>query len=260
MKSIESHRLLHKVALWTETAWLVLFGWLLVGYVGTGEINLFLSPAWNWLEMTAGLLGIALGAGAVLMGKKRRELYIEECCRSGGSADPVYRILGVLLMIGVLVAAVIVPGRSLTAGVQTSGDSMLGTYTPSGEGDSELISGKEAGERDFEEWLKVIAQDPEPEHHLGEEVNITGMVVVEEGLPEGEFLLVRYYITHCIACASQVAFLCLVVTGLDVPDTDDWVEVHGKFEVGKINGERKHLLVVDDYRIVDRPAEPYLFP
>jgi uncharacterized repeat protein (TIGR03943 family) len=260
MKSIESRRRLYTVALWAETAWLVLLGFLILEYVQSGEMQLLLSPTWNWLEMTAGLLGIGIGAGAVLMEKERREAYIDVCCRSGGPADPVYRILGIVLLTGILVTGVIVPGRSLTAGVQTAGDSRLGTYAKSGEGEFELVSEKETGERDFEDWLIMTAQDPEPEHYRGEEVNISGMVVVLEGLREGEFHLVRYLITHCIACARPVGFLCRVGEGMEVPDTDDWVEVHGWFDVGKLDGERVPLVMVDEYRIVERPVGPYVFP
>ena len=260
MKDIDSRRRLYKVDLWAESIWLVVFGFLLLEYVQSGEMKLLLSPAWNWLEMAAGIASIAIGAGVVLMEKETRDLYLEGCCQAEKPADPVFRALGVLLLTGVLAAGVIVPGHSLTAGVQSTTDSRPGTFTTSGEGELEVVERKDSGERDFKDWMIITAEDPEPAHHQGKEAHITGMVVAHEGLPPGEFHLVRYLITHCVACARQVGFLCRVAEGTEVPDTDDWVEVEGTFIVGELEGERVPLLQVEKYRLVDRPVEPYIFP
>ena len=260
MKEIDSRRRLYRVDMWAETIWLVVFGFLLLEYVQSGEMKLLLSPAWNWLEMAAGIASIAIGAGAVLMEKDRREFYIEGCCRAGRPNDPVYRALGVLILTGVLAAGVIVPGRSLVAGVQNTTGTRPGAYESSGEAEFEVVKRKETGERDFKDWLIITAEDPEPAHHQGQEAHITGMVVTLEDLPQGEFHLVRYLLFHCVACARPVGFLCRVAQGMEVPDTDDWVEVEGTFAVGELKGERVPVLQVDEYRLVDRPVDPYIFP
>ena len=260
MKDMDSRRRLYRVDVWAETIWLVVFGFLLLEYVQSGEMKLLLSPAWNWLEMAAGIASIAIGVGAVMMEKEPRELYIEGCCQAGKPADPVYRALGVLLLTSVLATGMIVPGRSLTAGVQTTAGSRPGIYTTSGEEEFEVVKKKETGERDFLDWLILTAEDPEPAHHEGEEAHITGMVVALEDMRQGEFHLVRYLISHCVACARPVGFLCRVAQGTEVPDTDDWVDVEGTFIVGELEGERVPLLQVEDYRLVERPVEPYVFP
>lgn len=260
MKDIDSRRRLYKVDVWAETIWMVVFGFLLLEYVQSGEMKLLLSPAWNWLEMAAGIASIAIGAGVVLMEKETRDFYVEGCCQAGKPTDPAFRALGVLLLTGVLAAGVIVPGRSLTAGVQTTSDSRPGTYTTAGEGEFEVVKKKDIGERDFKDWIIITAEDPEPAHHEGEEAHIIGMVVVHEDLPQGEFHLVRYLISHCVACARQVGFLCRVAQDMEVPDTNDWVDVEGTFIVGELEGERVSLLQVEKYRLVDRPVEPYVFP
>jgi uncharacterized membrane protein YcgQ (UPF0703/DUF1980 family) len=43
-------------------------------------------------------------------------------------------------------------------------------------------------------------------------------------------------------------------------DGDQWVEVHGMFEIGEYNGETMPILVADRVTPTERPDQPYLYP
>lgn len=250
----------YRVLIWLETGWLVFFGFVVLQYAMSGRLRLLLSPSWNWLIITVSFLSLLLGAGTLLLGREREERYIDYSIDLEGGKEYVYRALGLAALFAVLVVSLVVPGRSLTSGIQTGDPQGFSTFSTASESEIRLAEEKEDTAKGFKDWVIITAEDPEPSDHEGKEVTITGMALRMDGLAPGEFYLIRYLFTHCVACARPIGFLCRVTGGQEVPKTDQWVEVEGVFDVGEYRGERVPLIDIDRYKVVKPPSDPYIYP
>jgi uncharacterized repeat protein (TIGR03943 family) len=89
----------------------------------------------------------------------------------------------------------------------------------------------------------------------GSEVDFTGFVTRDDGMPADEFVLTRFLISCCVADALSVE-----VRVVGAPPgrfaKDEWVRVTGK--IYPLGGEV--ILDADSVEAVDRPEKPYLNP
>lgn len=93
----------------------------------------------------------------------------------------------------------------------------------------------------------------------GREITLKGFVYKEEGFQTDQLVISRFLITHCVADASIIGFL----TQFDEAATlekDTWVEATGVIEVTTYNGTEMPFIKITDWKTIEEPSEPYLFP
>lgn len=258
---MEDRRLkFYRVIALAETAWLILFAFIIFAYVRSNQLRLLLAPAWAWVEIAGGVLAVLTGTVILLMGKKREEAYVRECCEVKGRMDPVYRSVGLLLLTGILVMGLVIPGRTLTADLQSTADLGSNPFVRGTEKEFEIARRKRPEDRNSKEWLIIFSQDPDPARYEGEKVRLTGRVWRETELAERDFFIVRYLLTHCIACAQPLLLMCRLPAGETVPETEQWVKVEGEVAVEELDGEMEPFIKVDSYKVIHTPEDPYIYP
>lgn len=95
--------------------------------------------------------------------------------------------------------------------------------------------------------------------YKGREIQLKGFVYKEEGFQQNQLVISRFLITHCVADASIIGFL----TEFDEAATlekDTWVEATGVIDVTTYNGTEMPYIKITDWKTIEQPAEPYLFP
>lgn len=95
--------------------------------------------------------------------------------------------------------------------------------------------------------------------YKGKEIELTGMVYKEDGLDENQLVLSRFLITHCVADASIIGFLTELPEAHEI-DQDTWIQASGILEVGEFNGIEMPTIRITNWKKVQEPAEPYLYP
>jgi putative membrane protein len=105
----------------------------------------------------------------------------------------------------------------------------------------------------YEEISKDVAS------YKGREIQLKGFVYKEDGFQQNQLVLSRFLITHCVADASIIGFL----TEFDEAgtlDKDTWVEATGVIDVTTYNGKEMPYIKITNWKTIEQPAEPYLFP
>jgi uncharacterized repeat protein (TIGR03943 family) len=248
----------YRAVAWAETAWLILFGFMVFAFVRTRQLELFLAPGWIWLELAGAALAVILGTAAFVAGRTQEEEYIRECARSRGPLDPFYRAAGLVLLLSVLVMGFLVPGRTLSVNLQ--GDPAAGGYKGFMEEALEKALEKEPAERTAKDWIIIFTEDEELESRAGERVILTGKAWVRDDQRPDEFVLVRYLFSHCVACAQPMFIVCRLEQGREKPLKDQWVKVTGEIALEDVDGEKEPYVEAEDYRVVPTPEDPYIYP
>jgi uncharacterized repeat protein (TIGR03943 family) len=92
---------------------------------------------------------------------------------------------------------------------------------------------------------------------VGQPVQVLGMVAGDSSLADGEFVLLRYAVVHCVADAQPVGLLVLA-SEASRPPRASWVVVDGTLESSPRSGT--HLVSVRATHIqpAEEPTSPYL--
>lgn len=69
----------------------------------------------------------------------------------------------------------------------------------------------------------------------------------------------RFLITHCVADAGIVGFLSEFDEASALAE-DTWIEATGILDVTTYNGAQLPLIKITDWKTIDQPEEPYLYP
>ncbi|OZM57380.1 TIGR03943 family protein [Lottiidibacillus patelloidae] len=98
-----------------------------------------------------------------------------------------------------------------------------------------------------------------PELYEGKRIKVIGFVYKEEGFSENELVVARFMISHCVADASIVGFLALLDDAAKL-EQDTWLEIEGVIKLTKYNDMKLPAIVVDSWKEITEPEEPYIFP
>ncbi|WP_404330115.1 TIGR03943 family putative permease subunit [Mesobacillus maritimus] len=109
----------------------------------------------------------------------------------------------------------------------------------------------------FAAFYDEIASDLD--HYKGKEIELTGMVYKEDGLEQNQLVLSRFLITHCVADASIIGFLSEIPESTSI-DQDTWIQAKGVLDVTTFNGVELPIIKVTNWKEVEEPKEPYLYP
>lgn len=95
--------------------------------------------------------------------------------------------------------------------------------------------------------------------YKGREIKLTGFVYKEDGLEENQLVLARFLITHCVADASIIGFISELPEASSLEE-NTWIEATGVLDTGSYNGMDLPIVKITNWKIVDEPKEPYLYP
>jgi putative membrane protein len=95
--------------------------------------------------------------------------------------------------------------------------------------------------------------------YKGKKIKLKGFVYKEKELSQNQLVLSRFLITHCVADASIIGFLSEFSEAPSL-DNDTWIEAEGVLDVTTYNGTELPLIKITNWKKVNEPETPYLYP
>lgn len=95
--------------------------------------------------------------------------------------------------------------------------------------------------------------------YKGRTITLNGFVYKEDGFTQQQLVISRFLITHCVADAGIVGFLSEFDEASALAE-DTWIEATGILDVTTYNGAQLPLIKITDWKTIDQPEEPYLYP
>jgi uncharacterized repeat protein (TIGR03943 family) len=116
-------------------------------------------------------------------------------------------------------------------------------------------------EYNFNDWIYVLASEPDQSAHIGKLVKLEGFLFRLENYPEGTYYFYRYVIYHCLIDARPYGFR-IVYNGEQTFQQDEWVELSGTFNLmtDPIDGTDVLTIEADSIEKKQQPKNPYLYP
>jgi putative membrane protein len=93
----------------------------------------------------------------------------------------------------------------------------------------------------------------------GREIELKGFVYKEDGLEQNQLVLARFLITHCVADAGIIGFISELPEASSI-DVNTWIEAKGVLETTDYNGTKFPIIKITNWKVIDEPKEPYLYP
>lgn len=112
--------------------------------------------------------------------------------------------------------------------------------------------------RELIDWIRLFAQNAEPDTYKDMKAKITGFVLKDDTLPANHFTLARFVISCCAADARPVGLIIKYDPAKFNPVSDQWLELKGQFIVEDIAGQRTAVLDLSEAKPIDVPANPYI--
>jgi len=238
-------------------------GAMLVVKVFSGSVLLYVNGVYTGLIFAAGLGLLIVGYVAGLEWIVRRDAPPTRHLHFGGGggdgdgehvhATGRIEALGYVLLAVPLLLGLLVPARPLgAAALQARG------------GDTGAASGKlrtlgELGDDTTRwtllDWTAALAQTPDARTLAGKPVSFVGFVAGDA--PGGGFTVARFVIVCCTADGNAVT---LPVRGGETPPRDTWVQVTGLLATDMAAGKPAPYIAASQIAVVQRPAQPYLYP
>ncbi|MFN8443908.1 MAG: TIGR03943 family protein [Caldilineaceae bacterium] len=119
---------------------------------------------------------------------------------------------------------------------------------------------KAATDKNILDWSQLFGASSDPaQQYAGQPANVIGFVFRDERFAENQFMATRFVISCCVADSNPAG---IVVEGAQTHElpADQWVEVQGVFQPGKLDGQTIPVLVAQSIRKVPVPEQPYLYP
>ncbi|MBO8176234.1 MAG: TIGR03943 family protein [Bacillus sp. (in: Bacteria)] len=109
----------------------------------------------------------------------------------------------------------------------------------------------------FASYYETISIDPKA--FVGKKIKVSGFVYKEEGFTSNQLVISRFLITHCLADASIIGFLTEMEQAGDIKQ-DTWLEIEGTLDVTTYNGIELPMIKTSKWKVIEKPAEPYVYP
>lgn len=109
----------------------------------------------------------------------------------------------------------------------------------------------------FASYYEFISSDPKA--FQGRKIKVSGFVYKEEGFGTSQLVISRFMITHCVADASIIGLLTEFEHANEYKQ-DTWLEIEGTLDVTTYNGVDLPLIKATKWKVIDEPAEPYIYP
>lgn len=112
---------------------------------------------------------------------------------------------------------------------------------------------------DYVYYLNYEEISKDVSSYKGKEITLKGFVYKEEGFQADQLVISRFLITHCVADASIIGFLTQFDEAASL-EKDTWVEATGILDVTTYNGMEMPIIKITDWKTIEEPSKPYLFP
>ena len=240
---------------------------ILAGY-GIFILSLFARHVMIWY-INPGYVAPTTLAGAVLVGlagtrlrKRSVAACSDEDCECGQDCacdDPPARFRTYALLAIPLLLAVLFPPRGLAAfSANQRGTAIAGLTTFHGATVQRISLTVDTSSFSMEDWVGALSADPNPKDYLGKPVQVTGIVIHNAAsVPPGYIMVIRYFITCCIADARPVGLIVRDTSHGKLQD-NQWVTVKGQMASASYEGQK---LAVVQPRVLaaTKSGNPYIY-
>lgn len=280
------------VQAWLTALGLVMFGGVIIKFYLTGQIGLLVHPNYSELVFSSGIILFLLGIyhlGKNLVHSLKKESHSHnELNRShnhdhhthdhhnhthhghdhhnhdhhGHSHDDGHvHLLSTKITLGlVLIPAVIAWGSAIqplssqTALLRGVSQDMSG-FSEEKQSTSFTVRPEE---RTLMDWLLILNADPEPSHHEGRQVQIQGVPLVSDEVPEGYFVLAQFVMSCCVTDARPVGLMVKYDSKQTAIPEDQWIRIEGKMTEALLNEQRVAVIALSSFDPIPTPDNPYI--
>jgi uncharacterized repeat protein (TIGR03943 family) len=238
---------------------------ILAGY-GIFILSLFLRNVMTWYINPAYVLPTTI-AGAALIGiaviglRSKATHEHDECLDDDCACDePATRPWTYALLALPLFLALVFPPQGLAAfsalqrGPQIAGLNLL--HGPTAV--KRVSLSVDTRSFSLEDWVGALSADPNPKDYAGKPVQVTGMVLHAPGsIPNGYIMVMRYFVTCCIADARPVGLTVLDTSHGALKD-GQWVTVVGTMASAGDSGQQIAVVKPRTMRVT-KAGDPYIY-
>jgi uncharacterized repeat protein (TIGR03943 family) len=240
---------------------------ILAGY-GIFILSLFMRNVMTWY-INPGYVGPTTVAGAVLVGlaavrigKSSSPACSDESCGcDGGCAheeSPARMRTYAILTVPLLLAAIFPPRGLAAFSANQRGTAIAGLTTFHGSPVKRISLTVDTSSFSMEDWVGALSADPNPKDYLGKPVQVSGIVIHNSAsVPPGYIMVIRYFVTCCIADARPVGLIVRDSSHGRLQD-NQWVKVKGVMASAGYQGEQ--LAVVQPKVLaITKSQDPYIY-
>lgn len=167
---------------------------------------------------------------------------------------------GLLLVALPIFLGVLVPPQPLGAAAMANRDVNVSLQSAALPAAVRAAAQKSATDRNILDWLQTFAGAQDPAHDLaGQSAKVTGFVFRDKRFGPDQFMIARYVVTCCVADATVAGIVVRSPQAASLA-ADQWVEVSGVFEPGKLGTEDLPILSASAVAEAEVPSQPYLYP
>jgi uncharacterized repeat protein (TIGR03943 family) len=236
---------------------LIGLGLFLYSRIYNGTLLYYISERFAWLTLLA-----AIGLMIVGLSYRYRPAQTHEHEHHHDHAGHQHGGLswgGLLLVILPIILGLLIPPKPLGAAAMSNREISVGSVTSATAPKTSQIISRPAGDKNVLDWLIDFRLSQDLAAFDDQEAKVVGFVYRDERFGSDEFMVGRFVIS---CCAADAAPLGLVVHWPETStlESDQWVEVRGRFKAGEFDGEPMPVLIADKISPTDVPDQPYLYP
>ncbi len=238
----------------------------------SGKIAYYINPDFSWLAVCAAAMFFLLGfAGAYRLLTHSRSCDGDGCHGRHGSLKAIIVVL-LPLILGIAVppsplGAENIDDSEIQKMLRENVDmSMLTTADNIESKDllysaqNEVMPDKKASCSNTKkltilDWLRCFTDTGSASAYRDEDVDVVGFVYHTPSLPEGQFLVTRFFMRHCMLDTLPIGLAVSSDNARALKD-DTWVRVRGK--MGTSGG--RPFIQANRVEMITVPVPPYLYP
>jgi len=218
------------------------------------KINFFVHPDYAYLALGGGyglVLLFVIGIINFFVGKKN-------CSDCNDFTSQRFFSLNNFLVLLPLIVALMTQPRALSSATALNRNLRLDVDSVFGRQISVATQFViDTQKRSMIDWIRLFNQDPEPDHHKDLKAKVVGFVLRDNTLPVDHFMIARFVISCCAADARPVGLIVQYDPAKFNFKNDEWIEVSGTFASEEVGGQRQPVLVLESYKVVPIPENPY---
>lgn len=234
------------------------YGLFIVSLFLRGVMSMYINPVYIAPTTLAG--AVLIGLSAVGVARKSTPACDANGVSSCGCDTDIPRLRTFALLGVPLFLALVFPPRSLASfSANQRGPQIAGMTAVHGSSAMKRVS-LSVNTRAFsmQDWVGALSADPNPRDYLRKPIIISGLALHDSAsVPPGYLIVIRYFVTCCIADARPVGLIVKDTTHGTLAD-NQWVSVTGV--MGAANYQGQSIAVVEPARI-DRikSGNPYIY-
>lgn len=246
----------------------------LIGIVATtwlgvsGQLGLYIHPRYFTFTIVMAVLAAACAVaacvwlprgGATDSGQPEPEHGHDHGGQSGAGRAWAASSVGVLTVVGAVVALLILPPHTLTGATATQRSINAGVG-PVSAANAAPLAGGDSTSFSVRDWAILIRQNPDSAYLREHIPEVTGFVLPSQEDPENVFYVARFIITCCAVDAQPVGVPVYLPGWQSEYPPDAWVSVTGPLAANPTPGSVESLAIIpEEISLVDTPEQPYVY-